>query len=252
MARLSHKGVSIASLYELDTNLEKVVSDLGLAKMSTSEMEEIRCKLQIVMGRGYGKLEMSQKLNPDNKRQTKNITATLAVIARHLQEAEQNLRGAETGDQQAHHTEVSLKVIEMLTANPEIRIGAHEYLSDFCARLSTVAHACLVAAKDLGSTKGKAGRKAIGWYNDFTLLLASIAKQNGIRPTVTIDRETGEAQGRFLDITTGFEQLLLQSMRSPSKTARAKRLSRSLAELSKRPRGKSPKKKQGQNRRRGG
>src|ERR1019366_2576099 len=108
---------------------------------------------------------MSKKLNPDNKRETKNLTAALAATGRNLKEAEKILRGSKTGLQQAHHIEMSLKIIEMLAANPEIRIGAHEYLSDFCSRLRAVADACLVAAKDIGSIKGKAGRKALDWYN---------------------------------------------------------------------------------------
>ncbi len=236
MARLSRTGSSGGSLYELDTNLEQVVSDVGLASMTADEKQGIRGKLEQVMGRGYDELEMSQKLNPDNRLQIKNITATLKKMSRHLQEAEQNLRGCETGFRQAHHIEISLKVREMLAANPRIGSEANEFLSDFCSQLSQVAHACLVAATALISTKGKAGRRALNWYTDFTRVLVSIAKQNGIRPTVTIDRDTGEAQGRFLAIATGFERLLLPSMRSPSNTARAKRLSRALAELSKGPR----------------
>ena len=252
MARLTWKGASIGSLYELDTNLEQVVSDLGLAKMSAEERKEIRGKLGEVIGRGYAEIELSPKLNPDNKLQIKNITATLEATARHLQEAAQNLRGSETGFQQAHQLAISLKIREMLVANPEIESKADEFLSNFCGQLSTVAHACFVAAKELKSTKGNAGRRALDWYNDFARVLVPIAKQNGIRPTVTIHRGTGEAQGRFLDIATGFERLLMPSMRSPSKTARAKRLSRALAGVSKGPRAKSSKNRKGQNRHHGG
>jgi hypothetical protein len=252
MARLPRKGAAIASLYELDINLEQVVSDLGLANMTPAEKQDIRSRLEEVMGRGYDEFEMSQKLNPDNKRNTKNITTTLAAIARQLHEAEQYLRGLETGFRQSHHMEISQKVREMLAANPEVGSKAGEFLSDFCNQLSTVASACLVAAKDLRTIKGKAGRKALNWYNDFTGFLVLIAKQNGIRPTVTIDRVTGEAQGRFLDIAAGFELLLLPNMRSPTNTARAKRLSRALAELSKGPSANSSDNKQGQNRHRRG
>jgi hypothetical protein len=173
-------------------------------------------------------------------------------MARRLQEAEQNLRGSETGLRQAHHIEVALKVRAMLAANPEIGSEADEFLSEFCNRLSTVAHACSVAAKDLRSIKGKAGRRALSWYTDFTRVLVSIAKQNGIRPTITIDRGTRKAVGRFLTVATGFERLLPREFRSPSNAARAKRLSRALAVLKKGPTAKLSKNNQGQNRHRGG
>jgi hypothetical protein len=252
MARLSSKGASIASLYELDTNLEQVISDLGLANMSEGGKEEVRDKLHQVMGRGYEALLMSQKLNPDSRLQIKNIAAKLESIGHNLQEAEHNLRGSETGLQEAHRIEISLKVREMLAANPEIGSKAHGFLSNFFSQLRTVASACLVAANDLRSIKGDAGQRALNWYTDFTRVLVGIARQNGIRPTVATDRDTGEPQGRFLDIATGFERLLLPSMRSPTKTARAKRLSRALARLRNGPRGKLTKKKQGQIRYRGG
>ncbi len=236
MARLARTGASAASLYEFETNPEEVISDLGLANMSADAKREIRGALEKVMGRGYDEVEMSQKLNPGSERTTKGITANLAAMARHLQDVEKTLRGAETGLRESHDTAVALKVRALLAANPEIGGHADEFLRDFCDRMSTVAHACLAAAKDLRSTKGKEGRKALDWYNDFTRVLVAIAKQNGIRPTVTINRDTSEPEGRFLGLATAFETLLSPSMRSPSDMARAKRLSRALAALNNRPR----------------
>lgn len=238
----------MASLYELDTNFEQVISDLGLAKMPAGELKEIRGKLNEVMGRGYEAPMMSPKLNPDSRLQIKNIAAKLESIGHNLQEAEHNLRGSETGIQQAHRTEIALKVKKMLAANPKIGSKADEFLRGFCGQLHTVASACLVAATDLRLVKGKDGRRALNWYTDFTRILVGIARQNGIRPTVATDRDNHEPQGRFLDITAGFEQLLLPSMRSPNKIARAKRLYRALVELREESRKKLTKNKQGQNR----
>ena len=99
--------------------------------------------------------------------------------------------------------------------------------------MNAVSQACLVAATDLKSMKGKAGQKPIDWYDDFTCVLAFIAERNNIRPTIVTDRTTGKPKGRFLDLAGVFERLLYPAMRSPSLGARAKRLSRSLRRIKK-------------------
>ena len=249
MPRLSRTGSSGASLYEMETTLEKVVADLGLAPLSAEEESRIRDRLAVVIGRGIDENAASPKLNSHGKIQVKDILATLGAIARNLQAAEQNLRGCETGLQSAHNIEVVTKVREILARNPELGdlVKADKFLSDCCDRLKTISHACLVAAKDLGSTKGKAGRKRLDWLDDFRAVLMSVADQNGIRPTIITDRETGEVKGRFLDLAVGFEQLLWPTMRSPTRTALAKRFSRTLNDYTS-GKGSHRPKNQGQNR----
>jgi hypothetical protein len=233
LARLTQTGSGICSLYELEITFDQVLMDLGLASMATDERERIRGELEIVMERGLGEISGSRKLNPEGRLQSQDIAASLRSIAHHLQAAGRPLRGRQTGLQQASHILVANKARESLAMNPEIGDSADAYLSDFCNQLDTVSHACTVAATALKSTKGSAGRKALDWFDDFTAVLVSIAKQNGIRPTIATDRSTGVAQGRFLDLAKGFERLLWPEMRSPSRAALAKRLSRALAELRK-------------------
>ncbi len=249
MVRLPRTGYSVHAPVEIETTLDQVVADLGLAPMPAEEKARIRSALSAVNGRGLDECAASPKLDPHSKLQVEDIIAALAAIARDLKTAEQALRGCENGLRQARDIEVAKNVREILAMNPEIGNidKANEFLSDCNDRLSTISHACLVAAKGLKSIKGKAGRKPLDWHDDFTAILTSIAEQNGIRATITIDRESREAQGRFLDLAALFEGLLLPSMRSPSRTALAKRLSRSITRLpnrqgkkSERPRTKSP------------
>jgi hypothetical protein len=240
MSRMSQTGSTIASLYEIETTFDEVVADLGLAPMSAEVEETVRSGLGVVIGRGLDEFAASPTLNPHGKLKVEDIT-TLGAIARNLQAAEQSLRGCETGLQTAHNIEVAKKVRAILAVNPEIGdlVKADKFLSDCCDRLKTISHACLVAAQDLRSTKGKAGRKQLDWFDDFTAILMSIAEQNGIRPTIITDRKAHKVQGRFLDLAGGFERLLWPTMRSKTRTALAKRLSRALSRLHKR-QGKPP------------
>jgi hypothetical protein len=231
MAQVVRKSSSCASLYECESSLARVVSDLGLRPLSLCEEAEIRSKLGNVIGRGLARIEVTKKHNPETKLQTKTIARILRCIARDLQSHEAVLRGRQTGLRKSHETEVANRIREVLNKNPEIGIDTDEFLSDSCDRISTISHACFIAAKDLELNKAAAGNKAIDWFDGFTRVLVSVAEENGIRPTIENDRDTGKPKGRFFELAVGFERLLYPEMRSPSPSALAKRLSRSLARL---------------------
>jgi hypothetical protein len=231
LAQVASTGYSCAALYECETSLACVFSDLGLRPLSSSDEAEFRSKLGNVIGRGLEKIAVTKKLTPDAKLQTKDIAGALKAIARDLQLHEGALRGRQTGLQQSHEIEVANRIREALSKNPEIKIDADEFLRDSCDRISTISHACLIAARDLELNKAEAGKKAIDWFDDFTRVLVNLAEKNGLRPTVENDRRTGKPKGRFFALATGIERLLYPEMRSPSPSALAKRLSRSLARL---------------------
>jgi hypothetical protein len=223
--------IGFASLYEIETNFENVVSGLALAPMSSDEEARIREKLAEVIGRGLARIELSKKLNPGSKLQTKSIVGTLKTIARAFEAAEPTLRGLETGIRHSYQIEAAIRIKEVLDQNPELKNNADEFLIDFCNRMNTVSEACLVAASDLKSMKAKAGQKPIDWYDDFTRVLAFIAGRNNIRTTIETDRVADKPKGRFLELAAAFERLLYPAMRSPTRGALAKRLSRSLTRI---------------------
>lgn len=194
--------------------------------MAPDKKKWIRSELGVIHWRGWDEFAAPPKVNPKNRLQVNDIVATLEAISRHLRAVDRPLRGCEAGLQNGHGIEVAKKVTEFLAMNPEIGPEiADEFLSDFCDRLNTVSHACSVAATDLKSIKGKGGRKELAWFDDFTCLLMSIAERNGISTT--------KVQGRFLDLASGFEQLFHPTvgMRSPSRAALAKRLSRAVKDF---------------------
>jgi hypothetical protein len=233
VARVGRTGSSVASLYEIETNFEHVVSDLALAPMSSDDEARIRGKLAEVIGRGLDWIQLSKKLNPHSKLQTKSVVTTLKAVARALQEVDPTLRGLETGLRAAHEIDAAIRIREVLRKNPELATKADEFLGDFCGRANTISQACLVAAKLAQSTKHKRGNKPIDWHDDFTRVLVFIAGRNNIRTTIATDRVTGKPRGRFFELAAAFEQLLYPAMRSPTRGALAKRLSRSLRRIKK-------------------
>jgi hypothetical protein len=142
-------GVSLASLYELETTFKQVVSDLGLAPVPSRDETRIRYELGLVIGRGLENIKLSKTQNPKGRLQKKNIIGTLKAIARDFQAAEPILRGLETGLREAHQIEVALNIRQALAKRPELEARADHFLSDFCNQMNSVAGACLIAAEDI-------------------------------------------------------------------------------------------------------
>ena len=81
VALAGRKGFSLGSLYEVETDFEKVVSDLKLDAMSSDDKVKIRGEFAEVIGRGLDAMELSKKLNPGGKLQNKLIVKTLKAVA---------------------------------------------------------------------------------------------------------------------------------------------------------------------------
>ena len=137
----------------------------------------------------------------------------------------------ETGLRQGYQIVAAMKIREALGENLKFEKNADEFLRDFCDRSTTISQACFAAAKNVKLTKQKSGQKPLDWYDNFTRVIVLIARKNNIRTTIVTDRETGKPRGRFLELGAAFEKLLYPAMRSPSRSALAKRLSRSLGRI---------------------
>jgi hypothetical protein len=225
---------------ECETTLANVITELCLVPLSASDEQMIRNELAAIIGYGLKASEESPKLNPDGKLTVRDLQTTLTKIAdgldviastarldaNELSAIDRVMRGTETGFHESHDIQVALKIRSTLAA--EIGLTkAQDRMADFHKWPRTIAEACRRAAVDLDLIRGTPGRQSRDWYRDFKRVLVSIARKNGIKPKVIINRRTHEAQGRFIDLAEKFERLLPRDMRSPSREAIAKRLERS-------------------------
>ncbi len=257
MARLPRTGKSVSSLYErtpafeamvkagsvdsheCETTLSDVMTELGIAPLSTEDEQMVRNELAAIIGCGLRVSEESAKQNPDARLAVRDVQASLTKIADGLDAMiagqldrdqfaviDKFMRGAETGFRESHEIEVALKIKRTLAE--EIGITkAHDRMAEFSKWPRTIAETCRRAAQDLDSIKAAPGRQSRDWYRDFKRVLTFVAGKHGIRRKVVINRRTHEAQGRFIELAEKFEQLLPRHMRSPSREAIAKMLERS-------------------------
>ena len=229
--RLKRSGAAIVALNERDTTLVQVFADLKLKPLSPNKEQEVRSRLEVFVGRWTYHFDDFHK--PEKKLWVKDAKATLKSMLEMLEEIKRIL--SSTGDGLCNSQEsgsVDL-LAEMIGKNPEIQgiPAARLFLRDFKMRSNTIAHACRIVAHELDASKGTPGAPRFDWYRDFTDLMRSIAAENGIKPVVINNRRTQEPQGPFIELVEKFELLFPAKMRCPSKSARAKRLSRALRVL---------------------
>jgi hypothetical protein len=101
------------------------------------------------------------------------------------------------------------------------------YLTQFVRQADTIARACARLTTEVHEAASKSGPSSHICYDFFVRAVIALCEQNGIRPTISTNRVSGERGGRFLKIAKRLELLLPPPMRSPSNEALAKRLVRS-------------------------
>ena len=226
MARLPPSGVAWFALQEGPT-IDELLVDLKLLPMSSEKIAEIRHKLGVVVGSWWQ--ETGQFLDDQGGLEVEDVIDTLMSTAKHLEEAKRVLQAVESGLQKVRNIEAVNKVKVILSLHPAIgKDAVDEYLLSFCDVAQTISHTCRVAAAELGSIKGKRGRKPYHWYDGFVEVLWDIARENEIRARLEYDQYSREPKGRFFELAEGFERLFPPKMRSPSRGALVKRLSGSL------------------------
>ncbi len=215
------------------TTLAAVIDELGLEPLSKPEEQQLRGDLSAVIEAGIKAWQLSTAAGG---LQIADVQVTLRRIAKvlmavctssgsagELKEIERTLHGTKDGFHHAHDTAIGLLITNTL-AQETGQGRAHDLVLNFRQWPRTVAAACLKAAKDLGKVKGKGGRPSLDWYPDFKRVLTCIAEKNSIPSIVEINRATGKAQGRFIELAERFEELLPPMLRSPNPEAMAKRL----------------------------
>jgi len=128
------------------------------------------------------------------------------------------------------------QLVTILALDPEVgsRQQADKLIASFRGDAAKLAHACLVAARDLKQTVGESGRPQAEWHDEFAALLLEVAETAGVEPRLSKDRISGARVGWLLDAAQALEAFLDPQMRSPSTEACGKRLERSKTRLKQR------------------
>jgi hypothetical protein len=162
------------------------------------------------------------------------LVKTFEALGKELNKAAQILSGHETGLRDIHDIEIVSQLATILALDPEVgsRGQADKLISSFRGDAAKMAHACLVAARDLKlSMVGKSGRPQAEWHDEFTALLLEVANTAGVKPRLSKDRISYAWVGWLLDAAQALEGFLDPQMRSSSAEACGQRLYRSKTRL---------------------
>lgn len=227
MAKLPQSGIAYRSLDEREVTLAEIVARLGLKRLSKKAEREIRARLGFALAswdEPYGGLQI------------RDVARALKAHAKQLDLIVPLGTITRPGFAREHDIAVGGCLVRVLAAEPEIGSveAAHDYLRSFCDRANKIASNCRAAARRLQSIKGQGGRNSYDWHVEFTAVLLDLCSQNGIKPTLSNDRVSGEPVGNLFKLASEFERLLPPKMRSRKPATMMKRLQRSLSRLAKR------------------
>ena len=193
---------------------------------SNSARQEIFMRLGFAVGRHHQQAE-----RPTNKQVAMRVRGVVKAVD-HIQE----ILGREAGgfmtmDPVAN--EAWFRLMNYLGLNPLIgtREKAGLVALDWCRNLEDLRHACELVLLELKEIKGEQHRDTLVAYDDFVKALLFAASKLRIRPTVSEDRIKGQPTGPFYRLAELMEQFLPGELKSPSHSARRKRLERSQARL---------------------
>jgi hypothetical protein len=225
MARLPISGSTsctpLRSKAELGNLLVELCSDW---KFSESDISEFYGRLKQIIGQWSAE---------DNRLDIAPLAKTFTAMGKELKKIAEILSGHETGLREIHDIAIVSQLVTILALDPEVgsRQQADKLIASFRGDAAKLAHACLVAARDLKQTVGESGRPQAEWHDEFTALLLEVAETAGVKPHLSKDRISGARVGWLLDAAQALEAFLAPQMRSPSAEACGKRLERSKTRL---------------------
>jgi hypothetical protein len=225
MARLPTSGSTsrtpLRSKAELGNVLVELCPDGKFIESDTSEF--------------YGRLAqiIGQWSAEDNRLDIAPLAKTFAAMGKELKKVAEILSGHEAGLHQIHDMEIVSQLAMILALDPEVgsRQQADKLIASFRGNAAKLAHACLVAARDLRQTLGESGRPQAEWHDEFAALLLEVAETAAVEPRLNKDRISGARVGWLLDAAQALEAFLHPQMRSLTAEACGKRLERSKTRL---------------------
>ena len=222
MARLPTSGARVATPARGKSDLRKVLIEFcPNAQFSASDTNQIYRWLALIIGRWSAE---------EDRLDIAPLIKTFDAMSKELNKAVKILGGHETGLREIHDIKIVSQLAEILALDPEVRSRgqADKLILSFRDDAARIAHACLVAGRDLKlSVVGKSGAPPQDWHDEFTALLLKVAGAGGVAPRLNKNRISGALGGWLLDAAQAMETFLDPRMRSPSAEACFKRLERS-------------------------
>ena len=225
MARLPISGSTSYTPLLSKADLRNVLAQLcPNGKFSEPDISEFYGRLAQIIGQWSAE---------ENRLDIAPLAKTFTAVGKELNKIADILSGHETGLHEIHDIEIVSQLANILALDPEVgsRRQADQLIASLRGDAAKMAHACLVAARDLKQTVGESGRPQAEWHNQFTALLLEIAEKAGIEPRLGKDRASGTRAGWLLDAAQALEMFLDPQMRSPGAEACGKRLERSKTRL---------------------
>jgi hypothetical protein len=225
MARLPTSGATVATPLRGKADLRKLLIELCPdGKFSEADTNEIYGRLGRIIGQWSAE---------EDRLDIAPLAKTLTAMGKELEKVAEILSGHETGLHQIHDIAIVSQLAMILALDPEVgsRQQADKLIASFRGDAAKLAHACLVAARDLKQTAGESGRPQAEWHDEFVALLLEVAETAEVEPRLSKDRISGERVGWLLDAARALEAFLHPRMRSPSDEACGKRLERSKTRL---------------------
>ena len=231
MARVPTSGATAATPVRGKADLQEVLTELCPdAQFSASDTNEIYLQLACIIGQWSAE---------ENRLDIAPLAKTFEAMSKELNKVAKILSGHETGLREVHDIEIVSRLAEILALDPEVGSPeqADQLIASFRCNAAKLAHACLVAGRDLKlSVKGKSGAPQQDWYDEFTALLLEVARTAGVAPRLSKDRDSFARGGWLIEAAQALETFLDRRMRSPSTEACGKRLERSKTRLNRKQR----------------
>ena len=223
MKRLPITGSALSTPERSKQELANYLKSLGL-KCPPKRLQQIYQELGAMIGRWWQEQESME---------TEAVANALLSLRNRLSEVINSLSGHRAGFRELVHIEVVSQLKRSLANDSGLGSlpDADRSIDSFVEEAVRIIGHCSSAYADLTSTKGPSGRPGLGWYDGFTHVVMELARQAGVRPTISTDRVSGERSGWILTVAGELEKFLPRPMRSPSAEARAKRLERSKRKL---------------------
>jgi hypothetical protein len=225
MARIRPRGASSSSPYRDEADFKRVLSKLT---HNSSEVDVASGNLYLKFGS-----IVTKWLDEQSQIDASPVGKALRTVHKDLHEVDRIFSAHDTGFQNAEDMEVVSQLRDCLAKDKSVGSpeAAWGLITSFRENARQIAHLSLVAAANLASQRGPAGRPGLDWYDDFTAILLEIAKKAGIEPKLWRDRETGTRGGWLLEAALALEEFLYPDMRSETDAACSKRLERSVKRL---------------------